>query len=68
MKQIQAKYDKLRQPISHQIAKVASGHPVQKKLYSEHELTKSISANKHKPNAIPEYWANVFEKSGFVDN
>ena len=34
MKVIQDKYDKLREPIAIEIAKVASGYPVQKTLYS----------------------------------
>lgn len=68
MQTIQSKYDKIRAPISHQIAKVASGHPVEKKLYTEHELTKGISPNKHKPNSIPNFWCQVFEKSGLIDH
>ena len=34
MKTIQDKYDKLREPISIQIAKIASGQPIDRSLYA----------------------------------
>lgn len=36
MRKIQAKFDILRTPLIHKIAKIASGHPVEKEIYTHH--------------------------------
>lgn len=66
MRLIQQKFEVLKSPLIHKIAKVASGHKFEKQLYNQHELTKSISANKHKPQAIPGFWKKSLESVGFV--
>ena len=68
LREIQAKYDLLKKPIAEKIAKVASGHPVEKQLYTQHEYTKTLNVNKHKPSGIPGYWRGVLESMGFIDS
>ena len=67
MRAIQAKYEDLKAPIVDKIAKVASGHPVEKQLYTEHQYTRTLNVNKYKPKAIEGYWVSVLESMGFID-
>lgn len=68
MIKIQQKYDELKNPLINKIAKIASGQVFQKQLYTEHELTKNLSVNKNKPQAIPGYWKNTLQSVGFIQN
>jgi hypothetical protein len=65
LRKIQIKYDLLKMPIIHKVAKVASGEPVEKEIYTQHDLTKSICVNKNKPQAIPGYWKGVLTTVAF---
>lgn len=67
MRAIQAKYDDLKAPIVDKIARVASGQPVEKELYTDHEYTRTLNVNKYKPQGIDKYWVGVLESMGLID-
>ena len=67
MREIQAKYEDLKAPIIDKIARAASGQPVEKQLYTDHEYTRTLNVNKYKPQAIEGYWVSVLESMGLID-
>lgn len=60
MKEVQQRYDEMRDPIAHALAKAASGLPIEKGLYTNHPQTSHLDVAKVKPPAIPNFWLGVF--------
>lgn len=65
---IREKYELLKQPIYKQISNVALGNKVEAKLYRPEGLPCRGDPSKVQPIAIPNFWAEVFDKEGLISH
>ena len=50
----------------HKISEAVSGKKLDKSVYANNELVKSINLNKTKPKALKDYWEKVFDGCGLI--
>lgn len=65
---VKEKYENKRLPLMSQIAEAVAGKKLDKSIYADNELVKSINLNKTKPKALRDYWTKVFDSCGLVGN